>query len=231
MSQPTLAELLGSVVSTALGAVNTAIPARVVAFYPEERKADVQPLIRKQMADGSTIEYPVIPSVPVQYPGSSNSLFYFPLVKGDPLLLVFCQTSTDTWLFSETGGIVEPQDNHRFNITDAFAIPGVFPFPLSTTIWDSQTLTKDTSSVIIKHNLGTASEAEIVIDTAGQISMTSPVKVAISAPSLDVDGDINSTGTITGDVDVMTGIISLKLHRHPATPPVTGSDLSGFPIP
>lgn len=235
MSEPTLAELLGRVVSTSLAGVNTAIPARVVQFYPKERKADLQPLIRKQMVDGSTIDYPTILSVPVCYPSSGTSMFYYPLSKGDSTLLVFSQVSTDNWLTSNGKVLVDPEDDTRFNISDAFCIPGVFPFPLSTTIWDSQTLTKDESSVIIKHNIGTAQEAEISIDQSGEIHLESPIKVSMKSPLLDVEGAINSTGTITAtgtitsSVDVIAGLTSLKLHVHPATPPSSPGQVSGPP--
>lgn len=231
MTTPTLGELLLRTVSTALAGVNTALPARVVRFYPEERKADVQPLIRKQMADGTTMDYPTILAVPICYPASGQALFYFPLAAGDSLLLVFSQASTDNWLFSQTKTPVDPEDDTRFNISDAFAIPGVFPFPLSTTIWGSQTLTKDTSSVIIKHNIGKSTEAEIVIKADGSISMESPTSVSIKAPDLNVIGKINATGIIKSDTDVVFGPLLVSAVRHvhtssaPGNPtgPATGS--------
>lgn len=239
---PTLGELFSRTVSAALGGVNTAMPGRVVQFYPEERKVDVQPIIRKQMADGTLLDYPVILGVPVEYPCSSSSLIYFPLNRGDSVLIVFSQVSTDNWLFSNTGKLVDPADNSRFNISDAFVIPGVSPFPISRDQWDSQVLTKDSSSVIIKHNIGTATEAEITISPEGEIGLQSLLPIKAKTTSLDSIGDVSAVlGSITmsglqaqvvtlqSQIAALTAAMALVqaealTHTHPVTsaPGVTG---------
>lgn len=215
MSNVTLHDLLQKSIALALGGVNTAIPGRVVTYYPEERKVDVQPVIRRQMADGTLLEYPTILSVPVQYPSSSKSMFYFPLEKGDSVLIVFCQVSSDNWCFSDSTSPVDPEDNSRFNLSDAFVIPGINPFPLASLLWNAQTLTNSSDSVIIKHNLGTSQECQLVLSQNGTVTMTSPTKVKIEAPELEVDGDITASGDIsTESGDILAGLTSLKLHIH-----------------
>jgi hypothetical protein len=49
-----------------------------------------------------------------------------PLTRGDYVLLVFCERSIDAWL--SIGGIVDPDDYRKFDLSDAVAIPGLFPF-------------------------------------------------------------------------------------------------------
>ena len=40
--------------------------------------------------------------------------------------MVFQQRSTDEW--SETGGIVNPEDPRKLDLADAVALPGLYPF-------------------------------------------------------------------------------------------------------
>jgi len=199
---PKLGELFSRAIDTALNGVNTSIPGRIVEFYPEEFRADIQPLIRKSLPDGSTLDYPTILGVPVQYPSSDSSLIYFPLKRGANVLIVFSQCSTDNWLLSNSNGLFDPADTSKFNLSDAFVIPGINPFLKSKSKWDSQTLTKDPSSVIIKHNVGTADEAEITISSSGEIGLQSLLPIKAKSTSFDSVGDVSAVlGSIT-----MTGL-------------------------
>ena len=105
----------------------TALPGRVQSFDPSKQAADVEPLVHDtwDAEDGSlqTGPLPVIPSVPVCFPGSGGWRVTFPIAKGDTGLLVFCSRSIDRWL--SEGGSVDPQDDRTHDLSDAVFIPGL----------------------------------------------------------------------------------------------------------
>lgn len=207
---PTLAEVIRKAIDGSLAGMNTCIPAKVLSFNAEERRVDVVPLIKRPMANGVVMEQPTILGVPVQYPATSTSMFYFPLDKGDFVLLVFAQRSIESWSFATSNNIIDPEDDRKFDYSDAIAIPGVMPFPVAAAIWGNSTLTNDPSSVILKHNSGTANESEFVLTSGGQIKMTAP-------NGFILDGDVAVTGDmdVDGDVTALLGSVSLITHTHP----------------
>lgn len=70
--------------------------------------------------------------------------------------------------------------------------------------------------------------ASIVLKASGEIEVTPKTgEVLRIAGSLEVQGDIDSTGTVTGSTDVVGGGKSLKLHTHSATLTVAGTSPSG----
>lgn len=121
-----LVDVIKSVVASMLSHVNTCLPGRIEAYEHTEQRADVKPLVSKRFSDGSVLELPVITDVPVVWPRTSQGGITFPLQRGDGCLLVFAQRSLDVW--SSEGGVVDPRDTRKFDLTDAIAIPGLYPF-------------------------------------------------------------------------------------------------------
>jgi hypothetical protein len=81
------------------------------------------------MSKGSGESLPVITDVPVVFPGAGDYSVTFPIAKGDTVLLIFAEGSLDQWLTK--GGEVDPQDDRRFSLTDAIAIPSLRHGPIS----------------------------------------------------------------------------------------------------
>ncbi len=115
--------------------LNTAIPGVVTRVYPKDpknpsgpklAKIDARPIIKKKFRDGSELAYEAIPAVPVVFPRTGKVRMSFPLDVGDGVLLIFSQRSTENFLFS--GGETAPSRPEMFALTDAIAIPGLFPF-------------------------------------------------------------------------------------------------------
>jgi hypothetical protein len=69
--------------------------------------------------------YPVLTNVPIVFPRGGGGFISFPLKKGDPVLLVFSQTSLDAWLESDGKTQLDPQDSRRHHISDAVAHVGL----------------------------------------------------------------------------------------------------------
>lgn len=71
--------------------------------------------------------YPIITDVPISFPRGGGAFMSFPLKKGDPVLLVFCQRSLDAWIDSDGQTQLDPQDSRRHHISDAIALVGLSP--------------------------------------------------------------------------------------------------------
>lgn len=129
-----LADVLDGFVERRLRNVNTAIPGRVESYDATTQKANVQPLIKQAYTDESGYrvaeDLPVIPGVPVVFPGSGAYTITFPVAKGDTVLLIFSQASLDKW--RKSGGKVDPGDDSHHDLSDAIAIPGLRPFNAAT---------------------------------------------------------------------------------------------------
>lgn len=130
---PELEELLTLAVRDFLGDVHTAMPGKVVKYDPSIQKADIKPLIKRRIVheDGSELleELPVIPDVPVQFPRGGGFFLSFPLAIGDLVQLHFQERSIDNYL-SGDGEDTDPDEFRMFDLSDAVAVPGFYPFRL-----------------------------------------------------------------------------------------------------
>ena len=130
MSQTSLAQTFATLQAQLRRSMWTALPGRVQTFDSTKQSADVEPLIHDtwEGEDGTnqTGPLPVIPSVPVCFPGSGGWKVTFPISKGDTGLLIFCARSIDRWL--SEGGSVDPQDDRTHDLSDAIFVPGLRDF-------------------------------------------------------------------------------------------------------
>ncbi len=173
----------------------TAIPAKIMQVRNAEQcKVDVKPLIDMVFSNLETLEWATIPNVPVMYPSSSASAITFPVKAGDIVLLVFSQSGLD--VFKSGDGTPQPPSDYRtFNMRDAIAIPGLFPFGLAINQQSKRTLTHSTDDVVVAHNLGTGAECEIRLKPTGKVEINGN-QIDISS-STKIDGNLINTGSIT----------------------------------
>jgi hypothetical protein len=145
--------------------VHTALPGAIISYDFNLQKASIQPLLNKAWADGTSTPMPVLENVPVMFPSGGGGGITFPVVEGDTCLLIFNERSTDKWLTE--GGQVTPDDNRKFDLSDAVAIVGFNPFTKTSTA-DNNTdvlLTYKGSKIRIKQT------GAIVIETASTIAI------------------------------------------------------------
>jgi hypothetical protein len=128
---PSLAEVIRAAMDGRLADVHVAIPGKIERYDPATQRADVKPLVKRRVAaaDGEEIveSIPVVPSVPVLFPRSGAFFISLPLQVGDNVLLVFCDRSLDEFVFGPPGVEAEPDDFRTHDLSDAIAIPGVWP--------------------------------------------------------------------------------------------------------
>jgi hypothetical protein len=196
--------------------VNTNIPARVVAYDPVSRRADVRPEIDRVTADGRVIDAPVLYGIKVKFIASTSSdaIISLPLGPGDGGLLHFSQRSIEEFMEGER----VPQDSRMHDLNDAFFAPGVHT--------DADNVPADPDALMLRIGL---SVLKLYKDGRGTLAL--PSSFGVKSPVTNWEGVFNLTGklnvsdfaTFAKDVnvtgDVFAGPISLKLHRHVSAAP------------
>lgn len=119
--------------------VHVALPGTVTAYSKETRLATVKPSVRLRSLHGDKLDIPPIQGVPVVWPGSQEFSILGTLKRGDRVLLVFSEASIGNWIRGK--GDVDAEDETRFSLQDAVAIPGLWPtgavpkHPMDTAAW------------------------------------------------------------------------------------------------
>lgn len=123
-TEPTLLEAIRAVMDRVMIDMHTCTPAKIVAYHSATQTADVQPQLQRRFANQTLVSLPVVYGVPVVHPRANGGKvrIHLPLTAGDDVTLVFCERSLDNWKVK--GGLTDPNDPRRFNLSDCFAIPG-----------------------------------------------------------------------------------------------------------
>ena len=114
-------------IKSRMDGVHTCIPGRFESYSEADRKASVQPLVKYRTPENDDVSYPIIKNVPVVFPSTAGFSLTFPIVKGDTCLILFSEVGIGNWL-AGTGQEVNADDQSKFSLTDAIAVPGLFSF-------------------------------------------------------------------------------------------------------
>ena len=201
-SSPTLMTVLQHVIADALSGVHTAFPAQIEKYDFTTAKADVKPLISAVYPDGSNMELPIIPNVPIVWPRTSLGSLSFPLQRGDGCLIVCAERSIDDWLI--LAGQNVPTDPRTFDLNDAIAIPGLYSFA-------NQTKITGNNKFEIHYK-----EQQITIDENGTISLG-----GTTLQKLITSGYASSLETFLGKI--VLAFSSLGYVLAPFVPPTNGT--------
>ena len=105
----------------------TALPGIVQSFDPVAMTVTVQPAVAGRVTDEtgktSSVNMPLLPDVPVVFPGGGGFTLTFPVASGDECLVVFASRCIDAWW--QSGGIGEPMEPRMHDLSDGFALVGV----------------------------------------------------------------------------------------------------------
>ena len=213
----------------------TALPGIIQSFNAAAMTVVVQPAIMGTMTDEhgvkSNVSLPVIPDVPVVFPGGGGFTLTFPIAAGDECWLSFGSRCIDFWW--QNGGVQKPVDSRMHDLSDAVAHVGI------------RSKAKaiggiSTSKTQLRSNDGATL---VELDGAGHVvTVTAPTGIVLNSPSVTVTGALNVQGTgssgavctITGDIhatgDINAGVggsdpVTVRHHVHPAngSPPTPGT--------
>lgn len=111
--------------------LRVACPGIIQAFNPEEQTVTVQlalrELIRNENGDKEWVQIAPLLDVPISIPRSGGYSLTMPIEKDDECLVVFGDMCMDAW-FSH-GGIQNQMELRRHDLSDGFAILGVWSQP------------------------------------------------------------------------------------------------------
>lgn len=212
--RPRRSEVISRAVEAALKRLPRALPVRVVKYEPNIQRVACKVLVMRPFFDEEDARQvesiPVIPGVPVVFPGANGSFrTTVPIsdgslqINGETVpatigLLIWADRSLDKWL-SGTGAEVDPEFDHANSIADAFFQPGLNPFgaPLAYAPTDRMTIGRDQSP------------SDIEIDGAGNVN------VANGSNGAARQGDAVGNGTIAFNFGAGTGAATLSIVYKP----------------
>lgn len=179
--------------------LHTCMPGIIASFNPDTQTASVQPAIKRIFTEKGAINLPLCVDVPIAFPGGGDFFLTFPVKEGDECILFFSERCIDFW--HAYGGVQLPAEYRLHDLSDAFAQVGVNSQP-----------NKLTALQMDGAELRTRSRSTYIRLTEGTIYVKG---------NIVHDGDTTSTGTITGQTDVIAAGKSGKNHTH--TDPQGGS--------
>jgi hypothetical protein len=111
--------------------LRVAAPGIIQSFDPIEQTVTVQVAIREKITNQDLtqqwVEIPLLLDVPIVIPRAGGYVLTFPISPGDECLVVFGDTCIDAWF--SNGGIQNQMEKRRHDLSDAFAILGVWSQP------------------------------------------------------------------------------------------------------
>lgn len=110
--------------------LRVAMPGIIQSFDATEQTVTVQCAIREKInmdGDLSWQEIPLLLDVPVIFPRAGNYILTMPIQAGDECLVVFGDSCMDAWW--QNGGVQNQIDCRRHDLSDGYAIVGLYSQP------------------------------------------------------------------------------------------------------
>jgi hypothetical protein len=221
VNDDTLTGTFKEILKKFLQSTDDMIPAKILEYNRATNRARVQPLIQVLTTNGDRITRAEIASIPVLFLGGGGFFLSFNLPV-DSLGWIKA-SDRDISLFLQSYEDNPPNTNRLHSFEDSLLIPDIMR---------GHTIDPEDDQAMVIQNL--AGTVRISLDDT-RIKMTTPQleivtggttvtvvdgDVTIDAANttmngnLQVNGDIDATGTITGDTEVVGGGISLSTHTH-----------------
>lgn len=189
---PSLAQVIKDMVDSSLFDVRVSMPAKVVEYDHETQKVTVQPIFKREYKDGTKLQLPKIYNVPVAFQRAGESIITMPLEKDNYVLLVCCDRSLEKWL--SNGGDVTPDDVRHHSLSDAVAIPGVYPFNDPASV-------NNANDIIIKNQKGNG-KLELRLKTNGHLQILNHKGFDLVKLVDDILTAVREARVVTGDAGV-----------------------------
>ncbi len=205
------------IVAAMLGRVRTAIPVRVIAVTNSGGvspigQVDVMPLVQQVNGDGSVTSHGTIYGVPyLRIQGGRNAVIIDPEV-GDIGLAAVCDR--DISAVQGAQGEAPPGSRRHHNLSDCVYLHSI--------IGEAPTQYVQFSSAGI-----TIKSPSAVTVIAPSVSVSASGGATITAPTLQIHGDVSISGSMTAVGDVGGAGVSLHNHTHGGVQ--TGTGHTGAP--
>lgn len=122
-----MSEVIRRALESRAGDIYTALPGIVQTYDSASQVVDVQPAIRRWLPtiddDISHEDLPVLPNVPVVFPGAGAIAITWPISVGDEGLIVIATYAFAQW--RQSGNVSDPGDTRLHSLGNAVFIPGL----------------------------------------------------------------------------------------------------------
>lgn len=211
--------------------VHTHLPAEVVSYDAGTNLVSIQPCIDRMRIDDpnntESVRLPQIDDVPVHHFGSGKCLLTVAPQPGSYGSYHVSERSLTKWI--NQGGIATPDNHRKFDISDGFFIPGIYPTiidgnnglveeDISTDRIELRTRTGNTTvAVLDNENVEITADDEITFNQGTDYAVRyDQLKIAFD----ELKSDFNTFVTVT-----------YNLHNHPTAPPGVVSVPSVVDVP
>lgn len=168
-----------------LNNVHTALPGQIISYDYTTQKASIQPTLNKVWNDATSVQLPVLENVPIIFQESGGASLTFPINPGDTCLLICVERSLDEWLTN--GGLVNPKDPRKFDLSDMVAIMGLKPF-------NSVFPTRSNNTDLVLQYAGSS----ITITSTGAIKINTANTLALGTPTVELINQLITVITSIG---------------------------------
>lgn len=159
--------------------------------------------------DGTVVDYPLLVDVPFMVLTGGAAHITLPIQKGDDCLLLFNDRDIDNWF---VGNTTAPNTRRLHSLADGLAIIGFRPKsnPVADLPRDCIMLRYGSCFIKIFTNKVELTDGtnSIILTAGGDISISAPTKLNISAPNVEISGVLK----VGGDANISG--ISFKGHIH-----------------
>ena len=203
--------------------MRVASPGIIQSFNATSQTVTVKVALREKINLNGNLtweEIPVLVDVPVFMPRAGNYVLTMPVTAGDECLVIFGDACMDAWW--QSGGIQNQIDRRRHDLSDGFALLGVWSQPKKISGYSTSTTQL--------RNLSGDTYAEIDGTTVNVIAAS---EVNVSAPTVNVDGsgevnvtspsvNIGNSAVVIGSNTTIDSRIFLQ-HEHNGVEPGNGT--------
>ena len=110
--------------------IRVAMPGIIQSYDPAAQTVTVQIAIRENLrgeGDTTAVDIPLLVDVPIVTPRAGGYSLVFAPKAGDECLVIFADACIDSWW--QNGGIQNQAESRRHDLSDGFAILGVWSQP------------------------------------------------------------------------------------------------------
>lgn len=205
--------------------IHCCLPCIVQSFDSSRMTVDVQPTVRERIIQESGqityMQYPLLINVPVVFPQGGGNYITFPVSPGDECLVIFSDNAIDNWWVS--GGIQNPIEQRRHDLSDGFAIVGVRSISKSMPSVGSGVKIKGLGSSEVNVNGENVTiesgNASVTVASGGVTVSIGNINLVVNGSNVNVtvgssefmiqDGSIYATSGGTGSVTISGSDVTL----------------------
>lgn len=179
----------------------------IESFDPVKQTASIR-LSMLRVIGTEEVAYPLLTDCPVMFPAAGGAYMTFPVVKGDPCLVLFNDRDIDNWF--TTGNVVAPNSIRAHSLSDGIAILGIRSLANPPNV---NARANDAVMVGLGNNF-------VRITTDGTIQIYRSVGGVGSQIALDGKVGISSTagGSLKAALDQLCGVLTAWVNTGGSTP-------------